>query len=75
MERDPVEEMKKAFRLICEDNHDKITLKSLQKVAKELGENMTVEELNEMIEEADRDGDGEIGEDDFVKIMKKTNLF
>ena len=74
-ERDPVEEMKKAFQLICEEGHDKITLKSLQKVAKELGENMTVEELNEMIEEADKDGDGEIGEEDFIKIMKKTNLF
>ena len=67
--------MRNAFRLICEDGHDKITLKSLQKVAKELGENMTNEELQEMIEEADRDGDGEIGEEDFVKIMKKTNLF
>lgn len=67
--------MRKAFSLICEDGHDKITLKSLQKVAKELGENMSSEELMEMIEEADRDGDGEIGEEDFIKIMKKTNLF
>ena len=75
LERDPVEEMKKAFHLICEEGQDKITLKSLQKVAKELGENMTVEELQEMIEEADRDGDGEIEEEDFIKIMKKTNLF
>lgn len=75
MERDPVEEMKTAFRLICEEGHDKITLNSLKKVAKELGENMTNEELQEMLEEADRDGDGEIGEDDFIKIMKKTNLF
>ena len=75
LERDPVEEMKKAFHLICEEGQDKITLKSLQKVAKELGENMSIEELQEMIEEADRDGDGEIGEEDFLKIMKKTNLF
>ncbi len=58
-----------------EEGHDKITLNSLQKVARELGENMTKEELQEMIDEADRDGDGEIGEDDFVRIMKKTNLF
>ena len=58
------EEMKKAFHLICEEGQEKITLKSLQKVAKELGENMTTEELQEMIEEADRDGDGEIGEED-----------
>ena len=28
-----------------------------------------------MIDEADRDGDGEIGEDEFMRIMKKTNLF
>ncbi len=75
LERDPVEEMKKAFNLICEEGHNKITLKSLQKVAQELGENMTIEELQEMIDEADRDGDGEIGEEDFIKIMKKTNLF
>lgn len=28
-----------------------------------------------MIEEADRDGDGAINEEEFIKIMKKTNLF
>ena len=28
-----------------------------------------------MIDEADRDGDGEICEDEFIRIMKKTNLF
>lgn len=28
-----------------------------------------------MIEEADRDNDGEIGEEEFIRIMKKTNLF
>ena len=75
LERDPVEEMRRAFLLICEENHDKITIKSLKKTAEELGENMTKEELQEMIDEADRDGDGEIGEEDFIKIMKKTNLF
>ena len=44
-------------------------------MARELGETMTDEELQEMIDEADRDGDGEIGEDEFIRIMKKTNLF
>jgi centrin-1 len=28
-----------------------------------------------MIDEADRDGDGEISEEEFMRIMKKTNLF
>jgi hypothetical protein len=28
-----------------------------------------------MIDEADRDGDNEISEEEFMRIMKKTNLF
>merc|ERR1711979_13412 len=48
---------------------------NLKGVAKELGERMTDEELQEMIDEADRDGDGEVNEEEFLRIMKKTNLF
>jgi centrin-1 len=44
-------------------------------VAKELGENLTDEEIQEMIDEADRDGDGEVNEEEFYRIMKKTSLF
>lgn len=44
-DRDPIEEMKKAFRLFLDDESDKITLKHLKKVAKDLGENMSEEEL------------------------------
>jgi Ca2+-binding EF-hand superfamily protein len=36
---------------------------------------MTDEELAEMIEEADRDGDGEISEEEFMRIMRKTSLY
>lgn len=74
-ERDPVEEMRKAFRLFLDEESDKIGLRHLKRVAKELGETMAEEELQEMIDEADRDGDGEISEEDFIRIMKKTNLF
>lgn len=74
-ERDPVEEMRKAFRLFIDDDSNKINIRHLRRVAKDLGENMTDEELQEMIDEADRDGDGEISEEDFIRIMTKTNLF
>ncbi len=47
----------------------------LRRVANELGENMTDEELQEMIDEADRDGDGEVSQEEFLRIMMKTNLF
>ena len=31
--------------------------------------------LQEMIDEADRDGDGEVNEQEFLRIMKKTSLY
>ena len=69
------EEILKAFRLFDDDETGKISFKNLKRVAKELGENLTDEELQEMIDEADRDGDGEVNEDEFLRIMKKTNLY
>lgn len=74
-ERDSKEEMIKAFRLFDDDETGRITFKNLKRVAKELGEDMTDEELQEMIDEADREGTGEVSLDDFMRIMKKTNLF
>ena len=73
--RDPKEEMMKTFRLFDDDNTGKISFKNLKRVAKELGERMTDEELQGMIEMADKDGDGEVNADEFMKIMKKNALF
>ncbi|XP_018320247.1 caltractin-like isoform X1 [Agrilus planipennis] len=73
-EKDSKEEIMKAFRLFDDDDTGKISFKNLKRVAAELGENLTDEELQEMIDEADRDGDGEISQDEFLRIMKKTSL-
>lgn len=74
-EKDSKEEIMKAFRLFDDDETGKISFKNLKRVSKELGENLTDEELQEMIDEADRDGDGEISQDEFLRIMKKTSLY
>ena len=71
----PENEMKKAFKILCEEGTDKITLKSLSKICNDLGEKINEEELQEMIIEADKDQDEEVGEDDFLKIMQKTGMF
>ena len=73
-EKDSREEILKAFRLFDDEEKGKISFRNLKRVAKELGENMTDEELMEMIEEADRDGDGEINEEEFLRIMKEAAL-
>lgn len=73
--RDSREEMAKAFALFDEESTGKITLKTLKKVAKDLGEQITDQELEEMIAEADGDNDGEVTLEDFVKIMQSTNIY
>ncbi|KAL1455602.1 hypothetical protein WDU94_009686 [Cyamophila willieti] len=74
-DKDSKEEILKAFRLFDEDNTGKISFANLRSVAVELGENIADEEIQEMINEADKDGDGEINEEEFLHIMKKTSLY
>ncbi|XP_044747790.1 caltractin-like [Coccinella septempunctata] len=74
-EKDSKEEILKAFRLFDDDDTGKITFKNLKRVAKELGENLTDEELQEMLDEADVNGDGEISQEEFLRVMKKTSLY
>ena len=74
-DRDSPEEIRRVFKLFDDDETGKISFRNLKRVARELGENMTDEELQEMIDEADRDGDGEINEEEFLRIMKKTSLY
>ncbi|XP_040512095.1 centrin-3 isoform X1 [Gallus gallus] len=69
LDRDPQEEILKAFKLFDDDDSGKISLRNLRRVARELGENMSDEELRAMIEEFDKDGDGEINQEEFIAIM------
>lgn len=74
-ERDPEEEIRKAFSLFDDDKSGKINLKNLKRVARELGEMLSDEELQAMIDEFDKNGDGEIDEAEFLAIMKQTSIY
>merc|ERR1712048_1321890 len=73
-EKDSREDIEKVFKLFDDDN-TKISFRNLARVAEELGENIDDEELQDMINQADRDGDGEINLDEFYRIMKKKGNF
>eukprot|EP01066_Platyproteum_vivax_P003437 Platyproteum_vivax@DN14359_c0_g1_i1.p1 len=74
-ERNPEEEMTKAFRLYDSDGAGRITLRELKKIANEIGEKMSDADLQDMITEADTDGDNAINLKEFLAVMKKTNLY
>lgn len=48
-----MEEIKRAFKLFDQDKSGKISFVDLKRVAKELGETISDQELQEMIDEAD----------------------
>ena len=72
-DKDTREDLEKVFRLFIgdDDKADKIELKHLRRVAKELNENMSDDELQEMINRADTDNDGKVSFEEFYAIMTK----
>jgi len=64
----------KIFQLFDDDKSGAITTKNLRRVAQELGETMSEEELREMIERADSMGNGQITLEDFYTIMTKKTF-
>merc|ERR1712006_41524 len=74
-EKDTREDIEKVFKLFDDDNTNKISFRKLARVAEEIGENIDDEELQDMINQADRDGDGESNIDEFYRIMKKKGNF
>jgi Ca2+-binding EF-hand superfamily protein len=69
--KDTRRDMHKIFAYFDEEKTGYISIKSLKKVVRELGENIDEAELQEMIDKADLDKDGLVSEEEFYAIMTK----
>lgn len=66
---DSEEELKEAFKVFDKDQNGFISAAELRHVMTNLGEKLTDEEVDEMIREADVDGDGQVNYEEFVRMM------
>jgi centrin-1 len=70
--KDTKEDIMHVFNLFDHDASGKITLEDLRRVADELGEQITDEELRNMIARADTNEDNAISKDEFLAIMLRS---
>ncbi|KAG1874969.1 calmodulin, partial [Suillus subluteus] len=72
---DREDEIKEAFKVFDEDGNGYINPAELRHVMMNLGEKLTEAEVNEMIREADIDGDGQINYDGSSPFLHRTYLY
>ncbi|XP_026423629.1 calmodulin-like protein 11 isoform X1 [Papaver somniferum] len=68
-ETDAEEELQEAFKVFDKDQNGFISAPELRHVMINLGEKLTDEEVDQMIREADLDGDGQVNYEEFVRMM------
>jgi len=67
---DPDSELLAAFAVFDEDNSGSISRKEMKKLMKKLGQKLSDEELDAMMEEVDTDNDGQIDFEEFKSMMR-----
>jgi calmodulin len=68
-EVDAEEELIEAFRIFDKEGRGYIGAEDIRHLLLMLGESMTEEEVEEIITQADMDGDGKVSYQDFAKLM------
>lgn len=70
-DKDTRANINKVFALYDDERTGFISVKNLRRIAQELSENISEEELQELITRADLDQDGLVSEDEFYSIMTR----
>lgn len=69
---DVMEEFRHAFSLFDKNGDGFISIDELSAVFKALGQNLTTEEIQDMLNDIDTDGDGRIDFPEFLTMMSKS---
>ena len=67
---DQIAEFKEAFALFDKDGDGTISSSELETILTSLGQKPTKEELEDMINEVDADGNGEVDFDEFLSLIE-----
>jgi centrin-1 len=70
-EKDSRANINKVFALYDDERTGFISVKNLRRIAQDLGEEVSEQELQELIVRADLDNDGLVSEDEFYEIMTR----
>ena len=68
-DKDTEEEIRNAFRVFDKDGNGYISPAELRQVMLNLGERLSDEVIDEMVQDADIDGDGQVNYEEFVTMM------
>ncbi len=68
-ENNTEEDLMRVFKLFDDDRSEDISVANLKRVAKELGEDISDEELKEIVQRADLNNDGRLTLEDFLEVI------
>lgn len=74
-QRDQETEVAKVFRIYDDDDNGLISAENLMRCSKDLEEQVSGAEVNEMIRMADKQKSGGVNKDDFMRLMAELGLW
>ena len=73
-DRNTKDDLKRVFNLFDDTRCGEIKVEHLKRVARELGEEISEEELKEIVQRADLDGDSKLTFEDFYNVMTRKSF-
>jgi len=74
-QRDPIADAEESFELFDHDADGFISLDDLRQISLGLGESVSDGELKQMIAQADKDCDGLVSKQEFIRLIAKAKMY